>query len=366
MLAASILCCSGNPTTPAIGYASDPDRLNSGSVAQADYDLSRHRGDLPIRITTATPVTGAPHLVEEVDQALDFRSDPSMVAVVGPGGSREALQTAPIYRDAQIPNIIPTSTSHLLKGIGPWAFLLAPDDSLQGEFIAGYAAQQLHARSALILYVPDEYGLGLAGSVHAALNRRDIPVLAQIPIRSEQSCPLESSVNGYSDMVAAALLDGVPDLVVLATRTRDSACIARAMQARVAGVRFVAGDGTLVDSAFIALAGRATDSMAVVVFWHSDKDDLGSRAFARRFRAIVGREARSDDAMYYDAVMVVVQAIRTAGPSRAAIGRYLAELGRTQPPYEGVTGPIAFTPGSPRPMLMTRIRHGRDELVPVP
>jgi ABC-type branched-subunit amino acid transport system substrate-binding protein len=68
--------------------------------------------------------------------------------------------------------------------------------------------------------------------------------------------------------------------------------------------------------------------------------------------------------MYYDAVMLVAQAIRTVGSNRAAIRRYLEELGRTRPPYQGITGSLAFTLQARRPLLMTRVRQGVTQPVP--
>ena len=103
--------------------------------------------------------------------------------------------------------------------------------------------------------------------------------------------------------------------------------------------------------------------MYLVAFWHVERDDSASRAFAEQFRRIVKREPRHDDAMFYDAVMVAAEAIREGGPSRDAVAKYLSELGRSRPPYRGVTGPIAFALGSARPLLMTRLRDGRPEIV---
>ena len=69
--------------------------------------------------------------------------------------------------------------------------------------------------------------------------------------------------------------------------------------------------------------------------------------------------------MFYDAVMLLGLAVREGAVSRAGVAEYLSQLGRERPPYRGITGPIAFTPGAPRPLLMTRLKAGRPEPVPV-
>ena len=365
-LAAWLLACADLPPTVAIGFASNLGTPSAADVAQAALDASHRRGQPRIVVVagdSTAPSLGG-QLLSELDLAIRFAKDPSIVAVVGPGGSREALQTAPVYRDGGMANVIPTGTSRLLRDLGPLSFLLAPNDSIQGEFIGRFIADELQAKRVAIMYLPDEYGMGLAAGSAAALAKHGIAVTTRVPVRPQQLCPPRAPRNAYDDVVTDVIGYGMPDVVVLATRTLETACIARAVQERSARTRFVAGDGALVDHTFVGFAGPAVDSIYLVAFWHRHGGDSASRAFAERFRTRVGREPRHDDAMFYDAVMVVGQAIRDGGPSRAAVADYLSELGRDRPPYPGVTGPIAFIAGAARPLLMTRLRDGRPEPVP--
>ncbi len=363
-VAASLVACSDPPSTVGIGFASSPGSQSAADVAQGGLDESHPPGGR--RIVVAVGDSTRPSvdaLLNEVDRAIRFASNPSIVAVVGPAGSREALQTAPVYRDARLPNVIPIGNSSHFRGLGPLFFLLAPSDSVQGDFIGQFVAEQLRARRVAIMYVPDEYGVGLAAGSEAALRRRRIELTVRMPVRPMQACPPRSPDNDYNDVVADVLGYGAPDVVVLAARSVETACIARAIRERVAGARFVAGDDALVDSSFVALAGPAADSMYLVAFWHRTHSDSASRAFTERFRARVGRDPRHDDAMFYDAVMLTGHAIRNGGASRAAVAKYLGQLGRSRPPYRGITGPIAFTPGAPRPLIMTRLMNGQTEPV---
>jgi ABC-type branched-subunit amino acid transport system substrate-binding protein len=341
---------------------------NAATVAQHVLDESRGSSEQRIVVTTGDSATRAPggSLTAELDRALYFASDSTIIAVVGPGGSRPALQTAPVYRDAHVPNVIPTSTSTKLRDLGAWTFLLAPNDSIQGAFIGTFAARQLGAHTAAIFYIPDEYGVGLATGTAAALASHRITLLARVPVRPEQLCPPRAPHNPYEDAVVAAMKRGTPDVIILAARTLETACIARAVYARAPGTRLIAGDGALVDRGFASMAGPAADSIYLVAFWHQARPDSASRAFVERFRAVVKREPRHDDAMFYDAVMLVATAIRAVGPIRNAVRQYLADLGGARPPYHGVTGSIAFTGSATGPLLMTRLRAGSVQLVESP
>jgi branched-chain amino acid transport system substrate-binding protein len=366
---ATSLTCA-DPTRPiVIAFASNMGSPSVADIAQAALHERRRPGERPILVfagdSGSQSNAGGP-LAMEVDRAIRFAANEEIVAVVGPGGSREALQTTAIYQKAGLPNVIPTATSRRLSGLGPWTFLLAPDDSVQGEFIGTFGTERLAARSVTIMYLPDEYGQGLAAGSRAALAQRGITVVSAMPVRPSRTCPPAAPRNSYDDVALDVLRAGTPDLIVLAARTSETACIARAVSQRAPGTQFVAGDGVLVNSGFLAMAGPAADSIYFVAFWDAARDDPASRAFVTRFRARFGREPRHDEAMFYDGVMLVGEAIRTAGPSRTAIRQYLEELGRTRPPYPGITGPISFAPGSVRPLLMTRLNNGRLKLLQNP
>jgi branched-chain amino acid transport system substrate-binding protein len=365
-LALWLSACSGQPTSVAIGFASNVGSPSAADVAQLALDASRKPGSPRIVVvvgdSTKPVIRGGP-LPSEVRRAIQFVENPNLVALVGPGGSREALQTAPVYRDAGVVNIIPTGTSTRLRELGPLSFQLAPNDSIQGEFIGEFVANKLRARSAALVYLPDEYGVGLAAGSEAALAKYGVKLTSRLPVRPGQVCLPHTPASGYDDVVRDMLTYGEPDVVVLATRTVETSCIASAVHARSPRTLYVAGDGALVQHDFVRWAGPALDSIYLVAFWHEERDDSASRAFVQQFRTIVKREPRHDDAMYYDAVMVAAQAVREGGSSRGSVAKYLSALGRRRPPYRGITGPIAFTPGSPRPLLITRLRNGQPEIV---
>lgn len=348
----------------AVGYGQG-NPPNSITVAAEALAAAHRPADPRIRITLDTRSGAAgttSTLSGDVEHATRVVANKHVMVAVGPGGSREALQAAPIYRDAGVAELLPSATSRLLRTAGRWTFRLSPDDSVQGEFIGRFVAEQLHGRVVTLFYIADEYGLGLSAGTAVALAQRGVHVVDQIPVTASKRCQPESRTNEYESQVAASLKRGIPDVVIIAGRGWETACIARAAQARVAGARFVGGDGVDATPQFRAAAGAAGDSMYLVAFWHPDRDDAVSRAFVSSFRRLVGRAPRHGDATWYDAVMLAAQAIREAGADRVAIRNYLESLGRTRPAYAGVTGPIAFTPEASRPLVMTRL-HGAETIL---
>jgi len=83
-----------------------------------------------------------------------------------------------------------------------------------------------------------------------------------------------------------------------------------------------------------------------------------------RFHRVTGRDPGPDDAMNHDALILMAHAVRAVGPDRAALRRYLESLGRSRPPYHGVTGDITFLPDRAPRLVMAQVHHGRLVRVP--
>ena len=359
--------CERGVSSPAIGFTYNWGDSTLDRFVQRTVDRETPPGAVRIRILAADSggwqAHGATALAAEVQRATLLAEHPDVVATVWPGGSREALLTAPVYAAARVPHLVPTATSKLVATAGAYTLLLAPNDSIQGAFIGAFADSVLGVRALAILYVPDEYGVGLAAGTAAAAVARGLTLVDRSPIRLNQDCLSAETRAHYDDIAAQLALRGRPDAVVLAARTVEAGCLMRALRARWPSVHLLVGDGTYLEAALLTRAGGGAEGAHLVAFWHPDLPNDRSRAFDRRWREEVGRTARHGEAVYLDAALLMATAIRAAGPSRGAVWAYLQSLGRSRPPYEGITGPIAFTPEHPRALLMTRVEGRSSTMV---
>lgn len=352
--------CSRGPESPAIGFTYNWGDDVLERFIQQDVDRAvAARGGRAIRVLSSREggwqAFGASPMVAEVRRAQLLSENPDVLAIVGPGGSREALQVAPVYAEAGLPMLVPTATSQLLEGAGAHLFTMAANDSVQGAFIASFADSALGVRSLAVYHVPDEYGIGLAAGVTAAATARGLEIRERTPVRLLQSCGDEPGRRYYADLVRALGLRGRPDAVVLAQRTEEAACFTRALRARWADLAIIAGDGVYLDATFRGIAGATAVDTYLVAFWHEGLPHEASRRFVEEFRAASGRMPRHGEAVFVDAVRIATAAVLDGARTRDAIAAYLRALGETRPAFDGIIGPISFAPGATRPLYMTRV-----------
>lgn len=275
------------------------------------------------------------------EQATLFADDPSIVAVVGHTGSRDALLGAVVYNDRGVPQVVPNATSGLLARAGPWTFTLVPSDSVEGAFIADYALDSLQAKRIAVLYLGDEYGMGLRDGVRSALRRRgtDLADASMIPT---DWCLAQPAAGIHSSIIRAAMRRAQPDVVVVTTGSVSGWCVAELVHATNPDTWVLFGDGMDGAREIPDLPLKIVpERIRGVEFWAPGKDSL-NRAFVDLVQRKLNRPPVASHALQYDAFMLLSAAVREAGPSRGAIRRWLESLGRTREPWQGVTGPIAF------------------------
>lgn len=343
--------CRRAPESAVIGVAFN--LTDSTVLALLDEELTSGAGADDIRLS----IWFEPELPGESPDLAVARAErliaiESLVGIAGHLDSRSSLAAAEVYRAAGVPQIVPIGTNRQLAEAGPWTFMLAPTDSVEGYFIASFVAQQLDAGSVSVFFQNNDYGIGLRDGVLAGLAAHGVDLITQVAFDTGSDFPT---------LVAASLRQGMPDALLVAGYSRETISVTLAAYSLAPQLRIVTGDGVLAGFGprLAEEAGSAVDSLYAVAFWLPSRPDSVSRNFVRRFRATAGREPAPSEAMLFDAVLALANAVRTVGADCTAIRDYLAGLGSPWPALEGVTGPIAFARTRPENLVMVRLRNGQ-------
>lgn len=324
----------------------------AGPFREAYATMVRHAVEMAVEETNARGgIDGRPVRVLAVDDEGDgvkagavaraFYENPEVVGVVGHANSGGMVGAAPEY-DQGLVAVVPSATSPEIAGISPWVFRVTVNDSVNGANLARYAAR-LGARRVVVLYENNVYGRDLAQAFLAAYPGKPIGV---DPIAGDGS-KVEPFISYYRQIQ--------PDLVFVAGTEPSGRALLREALRQGFRTQWLAGDGWPGVAADTAAAEGALIATPVRL----DQDDAGRR-FAREFQTRYGVTPDANAAMAYDAAMLLIKAIETVGPDRAAIRDYMAKV-KGDAAFRGVTGEIRFRPdGDPdrSGFVMTRVRDG--------
>jgi branched-chain amino acid transport system substrate-binding protein len=274
--------------------------------------------------------------------AADFVANREVIAVVGHVNSGAMVAAAQVY-DGELPAVATTATSPELTGISRWTFRVISSDSANGIALARFA-DKLGRRRAAIMYENNSYGRGLADSFQKAF-AGEIVSVDPIP---EGNSDLEPFVSYYARAKA--------DIVFAAGTDASGLTVLR--EARRQGFRadFLGGDGwtgLVVDTAL-------SKGVYVGAPFTAEDPRPEAQRFVRAFRQKFQLIPDGNAALAYDATKLVAAAIEAAGPNRAKVRDWLANLDEASA-FRGVTGEIRFqVDGDPvgKSFVMTRIDRG--------
>lgn len=239
----------------------------------------------------ATAVTGGQKLINN-DQVC---------AIIGPVLSGSANALAPICQQYNIPMITGTGTDVKITTNGDCIFRTCFTDPFQGKVMAKFAAEDLKAKTAAILYDNgSDYSKGLTEAFKSAFTGK---IVAE-----------ESYSSGSQDFNAqlTKIAPQNPDVLFLPEYYGDVAVIAKT--ARSVGIKatFLGGDGFDSPELF-SIGGDAVNGAYFSNHYSSDDKSPKVVQFIKDYKAKYGKDPDAFAALTYDAGQVLLDSIKKAG-----------------------------------------------------
>ena len=276
-------------------------------------------------------------LVAEDDEANPTKAttvaqklvDAKVAAVVGHFNSGASIPASKVYADAGVPQISPSSTNpdYTLKGFKT-TFRVVAHDGQQGPTLARFALNKLKAKNIAVIDDSTAYGQGLADNFEATVKTAGGKIVAR-----------EHTTDKDTDFKAilTKIKGRKPDLIMFGGIDPQAGPMIKQMKDLGIKASFIGGDGMQTPN-FIKLAGDAAEG-AMASIPGLPKDQMpGGQAFLDKYKAKFNQEVELFAPMGYDAVFVLVEAMKRAGSAEPA--KFLPEIGKTD--HQGVIGPIAF------------------------
>jgi branched-chain amino acid transport system substrate-binding protein len=288
-----------------------------------------------LELDTASRAAGGKLLAQQAINA-------GVSAVIGANLSAQSLAIAPALQQAGIPMISPASTVPELTQIGDYIFRTNFTDDDQGIAMAQFAAEHLHAKTAVVITdVSQKYSQNLSGLFMQQFRQRGGQVLWQAEI-------IQNSVSFHGVLRKIRLL--APDVLLVAAYGQEAGMLMRQMDELKLQKPVICGDGCSADLGKIG--AQAPYKLYSVVYWHPDLHKAGDPELA-----LTGFSTRQQlgAAIAFDAVSLIFNAIRAANSSEPARIRQAL-----QNPWQGVTGLYHFGRSRDPHKAVVFVRHDSE------
>jgi len=294
----------------------------------------------------------------KTDQAatgvLRLINQENVLAVLGEVASSRSLAAAPICQQAGVPMITPASTNPKVTEIGDYIFRTCFTDTFQGATIANYASNDLKAKKvALLTDVASDYSKGLAAAFKEQFTKNG----GTIAIESSYS---EGDKEFRTQLTSIKTAN--PDLIVVPGYYGDIGNIAVQKDSMGLKQPMIGGDGW--DSPILLKTGK--DELQGSYFsnhYSPDSKEARVQKFVADYKKRYNGE--TPDAMAalgYDAALILISAIKTAGDTdRDKIRDAIAATKN----FQGVTGTISINPERNAVKSITMLRIKGDKFEPV-
>ena len=287
-----------------------------------------------------------------VSVAVDLAAQ-GVVAVVGHVYSGTTLAASPIYGSAPVPVpvITPSSSAPELSVAGPHMFRLCPTDLEHGAALATFVHRSLGLSRGAVFYLNDAYGRGVRQAFTSRYTAMGGTLLGVGPYLGDAP-----DVTAYLDRFAE---DSAQFLLVAGNRTEGEAVLAQARE-RGFTAPVVGGDGLEGIEQAGPLAEGTYVSAAYLPMLDTPRNTRFVETWASRYPDALPPNQPAAGA--YDAIYLLADVMRHASPTRRGIREGLASIGSELPPFQGVTGVIAFDAQGDLlrlPILIGVVREGR-------
>jgi branched-chain amino acid transport system substrate-binding protein len=304
----------------------------------------RHRVKLVVE-----PYEDRPDSATSVARSLVNQS--RVDVLVGPQISRHAIPVGLVADEAEIPMVSPMSSSPTTTEGRRFVFRLASPDEAQGRAIAEFAAKELNARRAAVLFDEStDYSRSLAEVFRRAFEEAGGEVVAFETFARDE--PLV-----YRDQLGR-VRESSPDVLYLPNDGERSRV--QIVQARAQGISATLLGGDTWDLEIFRTLPECEGAF-VAHQWHPDFNTPEARRFRALFEKTYGKAPKITTAMTYDAVTLILSVIERVGSLEASAVRDGIAATRE---FTGVTGTVRFPGGRDpeRAVPIARISGGESRL----
>jgi branched-chain amino acid transport system substrate-binding protein len=289
---------------------------------------------------------------EAASVARKIAGSKGVVLAIGSWSTTASVAAAPVFIEARIPQISPTSSHPDFTKQSNYLFRQNNTDDVLAQYNADTIQKKLKANTVVIPYSQDDWGVYTGKATAAAIEKAGgkVLLLESVMPNAKDFRPFVSKIKSLK-----------PEGVFLALPYQEASIFIQ--QLRQAGVTVPVGGGIpLTSPKFVELSGKAAEGVVLHTIFFAQ--DPSRKAFTDAYKAKYGKLPDQFAALAYDAAGVGVAAIRRVVKSgKPLTGEAVRNELANGPAYEGVTGTTKYENGNVKkaPTFIT-VRNGEFAL----
>jgi branched-chain amino acid transport system substrate-binding protein len=309
-------------------------------VAQAQTEVNRSGGiDGKLLQIEIANDDNLPEVAKQI--ATEFTKDDSIMAVIGHTSSEASIAAAPIYQQAGLVMISPTSVARNFSGIGSHIFRTAPSSKAMASALAKHIIDSSRKTKIAICYASKaEASRSFQEEFTNAVFEKGGQIIKTPcdfadPNFNPSQIPSQLISAGAEALVLAPSLNGMSDAIDLLQATRRRLPIF--------------GSQTMYAMETLKQGQADANSLVLAVPWYPKS--VGNSADSNP-KKLWGNSSNWRTAMAYDASLVAVSGLRF-GQSRDRVQQTLSNSGFS---IKGVTGNVQFLRSGDRLMKVALVK----------
>ncbi len=268
--------------------------------------------------------------------------------IIGDVSSSTTLAMLPIAEQNKVFLLSPAASAPKLRGISRFFARNYPSSVEESIDAAGFIKNVLKKDNVAVVYVTNEYGLGLVDMFEKKFSELGGRIIIKEPYKFEES---------DFRTVVIKLRQSKADVIYLAGNQKEMGKFMKQYAEAGTAATIVSNIGFLEPDC-LTVAGQAAEGVIVPVPYFNPKDTTmkGAHAFGESYKAKFKEYPSLAVAVGYDSMMLMDKAIREGSndPQKAAA------VIRNLKKYDGAMGTLSFTDGDVSvPMVFKVVKNGK-------
>lgn len=288
----------------------------------------------------------------EKDGALAARkliSVDKVPVIIGDNVSGPTMAAAPIADKNKVVLLSPSASTPKLSGVSEYFFRIYPSDTAEGSFMADAAYRKLSLRNVAVMYINNDFGVGLKDVFTKEFAAFGGKITASIAYDRDQT-DFRSHLTRVKETS--------PDGLYLAGYYSDGGLILKQAKQLALGCRML-GSTTHEDPKLLTSAGDAANGLVYPYSTGFDakSEDATAKEFLAKFKAKYGKDPGLVAALGYDCTRLIIRAVEEREPSANGIRQYFKDAKN----FAGAAGDITFDENGDvhKPIVLKSVQNGQ-------